>query len=175
MVLKLSAKTRWTHNQYDKNTKVHIVYMLILSELSDRRNTHQPELSYEFSRKLQYMKYELIATATFGLEAVVKMELQTLVTVWQRRRWEGNLIGDERAIVHTNMWLRLLIEFTLRWPNSRPKHLKNYSSRFKVAWLEDYLTADAVLLGCRNISKIHASQRSIVRKHNQESDSFQAF
>ena len=53
------------------------------------------------------MKYELIATATFGLEAVVKMELQDLgYSVVKVEDGKVTFIGDERAIVHTNMWLR---------------------------------------------------------------------
>ena len=50
---------------------------------------------------------ELIATATFGLEAVVKREIEALgyaVTASQ----DGRLtyLADERGIVRSNLWLR---------------------------------------------------------------------
>ena len=53
------------------------------------------------------MKYQLIATATFGLEAVVKREL--LDFGYEIIRSEDGKItywGDEEAIVRSNLWLR---------------------------------------------------------------------
>ncbi|MBR5981149.1 MAG: class I SAM-dependent RNA methyltransferase, partial [Firmicutes bacterium] len=52
-------------------------------------------------------RIELIATATFGLEAVVKREIEALgyaVTGSQ----DGRLtyLADERGIVRSNLWLR---------------------------------------------------------------------
>lgn len=53
------------------------------------------------------MKYELIATATFGLEAVVRMELQELgYQVLKTEDGKVTFVGDEKAVVHSNMWLR---------------------------------------------------------------------
>lgn len=52
-------------------------------------------------------KIELIATSTFGLEAVVKREIQNLgyneITV---ENGKVTFIGDERAIPKANLWLR---------------------------------------------------------------------
>ncbi|MCB6994346.1 class I SAM-dependent RNA methyltransferase [bacterium 210820-DFI.6.37] len=53
------------------------------------------------------MKLELIATATFGLEAVVKREIQALgYKILQSENGKITFLGDERAIVKSNLWLR---------------------------------------------------------------------
>lgn len=53
------------------------------------------------------MKLELIATATFGLEAVVKREIQDLgYKILQSEDGKITYMGDERAIVRSNLWLR---------------------------------------------------------------------
>lgn len=53
------------------------------------------------------MKLELIATATFGLEAVVKREVQDLgYKILQSEDGKITYLGDERAIVRSNLWLR---------------------------------------------------------------------
>lgn len=53
------------------------------------------------------MRLELIATATFGLEAVVKREIQNLgYKILQSENGKITYMGDERAIVKSNLWLR---------------------------------------------------------------------
>lgn len=53
------------------------------------------------------MKLELIATATFGLEAVVKREIQKLgYSILKTEDGKITYSGDERAIVKSNLWLR---------------------------------------------------------------------
>lgn len=53
------------------------------------------------------MKLELIATATFGLEAVVKREIQNLgYKIIKSEDAKITYMGDERAIVRSNLWLR---------------------------------------------------------------------
>jgi len=53
------------------------------------------------------MKIELIATATFGLEAVVRREIEKLgYTVIRTEDGKVTYQGDERAIVRSNLWLR---------------------------------------------------------------------
>ena len=49
------------------------------------------------------MKLELIATATFGLEAVVKREIQDLgYKILKSEDGKITYLGDERAIVRSN-------------------------------------------------------------------------
>ena len=53
------------------------------------------------------MKLELIATATFGLEAVVKRELQNLdFNIIKSEDGKITYDGDEKGIVKSNLWLR---------------------------------------------------------------------
>ena len=53
------------------------------------------------------MKLELIATATFGLEAVVKRELENLgYKILKSEDGKITFLGDERAVVRANLWLR---------------------------------------------------------------------
>lgn len=53
------------------------------------------------------MKYELVATATFGLEAVVRREIEALGFRVLGTE-DGRVIyeGDEKAVVRSNLWLR---------------------------------------------------------------------
>ena len=53
------------------------------------------------------MKLELIATATFGLEAVVKRELEALgYRILKSEDAKITFLGDEAAVVRANLWLR---------------------------------------------------------------------
>ncbi|MGI6752183.1 MAG: THUMP domain-containing class I SAM-dependent RNA methyltransferase [Anaerovoracaceae bacterium] len=52
-------------------------------------------------------KMNLIATATFGLEAVVKREIQALgYRITKTEDGKITYLGDERALVKSNLWLR---------------------------------------------------------------------
>ncbi|MBQ6400890.1 MAG: class I SAM-dependent RNA methyltransferase [Firmicutes bacterium] len=53
------------------------------------------------------MRRELIATATFGLEAVVRREIQSLgYEVVRTEDGKVTYLADERGIVRSNLWLR---------------------------------------------------------------------
>ena len=53
------------------------------------------------------MKLELVATATFGLEAVVRREIEALgYRIIKTEDGRVTYMGDERAIVRSNLWLR---------------------------------------------------------------------
>lgn len=53
------------------------------------------------------MKLELIATAAFGLEAVVKREIEALgYKILKSEDGKITFLGDERALVRANLWLR---------------------------------------------------------------------
>lgn len=52
-------------------------------------------------------KLTLIATATFGLEAIVKREVEAMgYKILQSENGKISFLGDERAIVRANLWLR---------------------------------------------------------------------
>jgi len=53
------------------------------------------------------LKLELVATATFGLEAVVRREIEALgYKVLKTEDGRVTYMGDERAIARSNLWLR---------------------------------------------------------------------
>ena len=53
------------------------------------------------------MKMELIATATFGLEAVVRREVEALgYEIIKTEDGKVTYSGDERAVIRSNLWLR---------------------------------------------------------------------
>ena len=53
------------------------------------------------------MNFEIIATATFGLEAVVRREIENLgYEIIKTEDGKITYSGDERAIVSSNLWLR---------------------------------------------------------------------
>ncbi|MDR0854500.1 MAG: class I SAM-dependent RNA methyltransferase [Clostridiales Family XIII bacterium] len=53
------------------------------------------------------MKYNLVATATFGLEAIVKREVEKLgYKVLSTEDSRVTFLGNEEAIVRANLWLR---------------------------------------------------------------------
>jgi len=53
------------------------------------------------------MKLELIAATTFGLEAVVRRELESLgYKILRTEDGKVTFLGDERGIVRANLWLR---------------------------------------------------------------------
>ncbi len=53
------------------------------------------------------MKTELTATATFGLEAVVRREIEALgYKIISTEDGKVTYMGDERAVVRSNLWLR---------------------------------------------------------------------
>ena len=58
-------------------------------------------------RKTILAKLELIATSTFGLEAVVKREVEALgYKILQSENGKISFLGDERAVAKANIWLR---------------------------------------------------------------------
>lgn len=61
------------------------------------------------------MKLELTATATFGLEAVVRREIEALgYKVIKTEDGRVTYMGDERAIARSNLWLRCADRVYLR-------------------------------------------------------------
>ena len=61
------------------------------------------------------MKLELAATATFGLEAVVRREIEALgYKVIKTEDGRVTYMGDERAIARSNLWLRCADRVYLR-------------------------------------------------------------
>ncbi len=115
------------------------------------------------------MKLELIATATFGLEAVVKREIQGLgykiissedakITYW----------GDERAIVRSNLWLRSADRVLLKMGEFYALEFEELFQQTKAIPWEEWIPIDGkfTVTGTSVKSKLHSvpACQSIVKK-----------
>lgn len=115
------------------------------------------------------MKLELIATATFGLEAVVKREIEALgYKIIRSEDAKITYMGDERAIARSNLWLRSADRVLLKVGEFKALEFEDLFQQTKaVAW-EDIIPADGkfTVTGTSVKSKLHSvpACQSIVKK-----------
>lgn len=115
------------------------------------------------------MKLELIATATFGLEAVVKREIEALgYRIIRSEDAKITYRGDERAIARSNLWLRSADRVLLKMGEFKALEFEDLFQQTKaVAW-EDIIPADGkfTVTGTSVKSKLHSvpACQSIVKK-----------
>jgi len=115
------------------------------------------------------MKLELIATATFGLEAVVKREIQDLgYRIIKSEDGKITYMGDERAIVRSNLWLRSADRVLLKMAEFKALEFEDLFQQTKaVAW-EELIPPDGkfTVTGTSVKSKLHSvpACQSIVKK-----------
>lgn len=115
------------------------------------------------------MKLELIATATFGLEAVVKREIEALgYKIIRSEDAKITYMGDERAIARSNLWLRSADRVLLKMGEFKALKFEDLFQQTKaVAW-EDIIPADGkfTVTGTSVKSKLHSvpACQSIVKK-----------
>ncbi len=115
------------------------------------------------------MKLELIATATFGLEAVVKREIQNLgYTVIRTEDGRVTYQGDERAIVRSNLWLRTADRVYLRIGELDAKTFEELFQQIKGFPWEKWIPVDGAfpVVGTSVKSTLHSvpSCQSIIKK-----------
>lgn len=115
------------------------------------------------------MKLELIATATFGLEAVVKREIEALgYRIIRSEDAKITYMGDERAIARSNLWLRSADRVLLKMGEFKALEFEDLFQQTKaIAW-EDIIPADGkfTVTGTSVKSKLHSvpACQSIVKK-----------
>ena len=115
------------------------------------------------------MKLELIATASFGLEAVVKREIEALgYKIIRSEDAKITYMGDERAIARSNLWLRSADRVLLKMGEFKALEFEDLFQQTKaVAW-EDIIPADGkfTVTGTSVKSKLHSvpACQSIVKK-----------
>lgn len=115
------------------------------------------------------MKLELIATATFGLEAVVKREIEALgYKIIRSEDAKITYMGDERAIARSNLWLRSADRVLLKTGEFKALEFEDLFQQTKaIAW-EDIIPADGkfTVTGTSVKSKLHSvpACQSIVKK-----------
>ena len=117
----------------------------------------------------EFMKLELIATATFGLEAVVKREIQDLgYKVIKSEDAKITFLGDERAIVRSNLWLRSADSVLLKMGEFTALTFEELFQQTKAIPWEELIPIDGkfTVTGTSVKSKLHSvpSCQSIVKK-----------
>ncbi len=105
------------------------------------------------------MRLELIATATFGLEAVVRREIESLgYKVLKTEDGRVTFLGDERAIVRANLWLRTADRVYLRMGEFKAKTFEELFQQTRaIAW-EDIIPVDGkfTVVGTSVKSELHS-------------------
>ncbi len=115
------------------------------------------------------MKLELIATATFGLEAVVKRELEALnCKILKSEDAKITFMGDERTVVRTNLWLRCADRVLLKMGEFNAETFEELFQQTKALPWETWLMPDAkfIVTGTSVKSKLHSvpACQSIAKK-----------
>lgn len=115
------------------------------------------------------MRLELVATATFGLEAVVRREIEALgYKVIRTEDGKVTYQGDERAIVRSNLWLRTADRVYVKIAEFEAKTFEELFQQTKaIAW-EDYIPIDGAfpVVGTSVKSVLHSvpACQSIIKK-----------
>ena len=115
------------------------------------------------------MKLELIATATFGLEAVIKRELADLdFKILKTEDGKVTFLGDERAIVKANLWLRCADRVLLKMGEFEAREFEELFQQTKAIEWESLIPADGKFtVTCTTVkSKLHSEPaiQKIVKK-----------
>lgn len=89
------------------------------------------------------MKLEIIATATFGLEAVVRREIEALgYKVLKTEDGKITFLGDERAVVRANLWLRTSDRVQIKMAEFKALEFEDLFQQVKgIAW-EEWIPID---------------------------------
>ena len=113
------------------------------------------------------MKLELIATATFGLEAVVRREIEALgYNILKTEDGKVTYEADETGIVRSNLWLRCADRVLLKVAEFQAPDFETlFQTTCGIAW-EEWIPADGrFVVTCTTVkSKLHnepACQRTV--------------
>jgi len=104
-------------------------------------------------------KLELIATATFGLEAVVKREIEDLgYKILKSEDAKITYLGDERAVVKSNIWLRCADRVLIKLAEFNALSFEELFQQTKALPWEEWLPEDGkfTVKGTSVKSKLHS-------------------
>ena len=89
------------------------------------------------------MKLELIAASTFGLEAVVRREIEALgYKIIKTEDGKVTFMGDERALVRANLWLRCADRVQIKMGEFKVLEFEDLFQNMKgIAW-EEWIPMD---------------------------------
>ncbi len=115
------------------------------------------------------MKLELIATATFGLEAVVRREIEKLgYTILRTEDGKVTYAGDERAIARSNLWLRTADRVYVRIAEFDAETFEDLFQQVKAISWEQWIPMNGAfpVVGTSVKSVLHSvpSCQSIIKK-----------
>lgn len=115
------------------------------------------------------MKYELTATATFGLEAVVKREVERLgYEIIKTEDGRVTFAGDERAIVRSNLWLRSADRVYIKVAEFSADTFEKLFQQVKAIGWENYIIFDGAfpVVGTSVKSTLHSvpSCQALIKK-----------
>ncbi|NLA70769.1 MAG: class I SAM-dependent RNA methyltransferase, partial [Clostridiales bacterium] len=115
------------------------------------------------------MKLELIATATFGLEAVVRREIEGLgYKVIKTEDGRVTFMGDERAVIRSNLWLRTADRVYIKMAEFKAETFEELFQQIKAVSWEEYIPINGkfTVVGTSVKSKLHSvpSCQSITKK-----------
>lgn len=89
------------------------------------------------------MKLELIATATFGLEAPVKREVEALgYKIIKSEDGKITFLGDERAVVRANLWLRCADRVQIKMAEFKALEFEDLFQQIKAIPWEEWIPVD---------------------------------
>lgn len=105
------------------------------------------------------MRLEIIATATFGLEAVVRREIEDLgYKILRTEDGRVTFLGDERALVRSNLWLRTADRVYVKMGEFEARTFEELFQQTKaIAW-EDIIPIDGKfpIVGTSVKSELHS-------------------
>jgi len=115
------------------------------------------------------MKLELIATATFGLEAVVRREIEKLgCRIIKTEDGKVTYMGDERTVVKSNLWLRSADRVLLKMAEFNADEFEELFQQVKALPWEQLIPIDGrfTVTATSVKSKLHSvpACQSIVKK-----------
>ena len=115
------------------------------------------------------MEYEIVATSTFGVEAVLKKEIKDLgFVITDSRNGRITFKGNERALVKANLWLRTADRVYLKLAEFKAKTFEElFRSAEEIEW-EKYIPEDGkfTVIGTSARSVLHSvpACQSIIEK-----------
>lgn len=111
------------------------------------------------------MKYELIATSTFGLEAVVKREIEDLgYKIIKSENGKITYIGDERAIARSNISLRCADRVLIKLGEFQAIEFEDLFQGIKGIPLEEIIPTDGnIIVTASSVKSILHSEPAIQR------------
>ena len=115
------------------------------------------------------MEYEIVATSTFGVEAVLKKEIKNLgFEIVDSRNGRITFKGDERALVQANIWLRTADRVYLKLSEFKALSFEElFNKTLAIEW-ERYIPEDGrfIVIGTSARSILHSvpACQSIIEK-----------